>query len=399
MKKKVISVLLAGLMAMSLAGCGSSATTTSSAAAASSSAPAAASTTAAAVSTAAAAAASTTAASTAAAASATGETEKVKTADGKTVTVGFSQVGAESDWRTANTASMKSTFSTKNGYNLIFDDAQQKQENQITAIRNFIQQEVDYIVLAPVTETGWDTVLKEAKDAGIPVIIVDRMVNVSDDSLYTAWVGSNFELEGQKATEWLNSFCTAKKIKATDIHIADMQGTIGASAQIGRTNGLNAAVKKYGWNMVAQETGEFTQAKGQEVMESWLKQYKNINVVYCENDNEAFGAYDAITAAGKKVGSDIANGDIMIMSFDSTNAGLTDVTKGVITLDTECNPLHGPRVQKIIDTLKSGGTPDKKAYVDEEMFAVDNTVPSVKVDGKDYTVTVVTKDVIAKRAY
>lgn len=120
---------------------------------------------------------------------------------GDTITVGFSQVGAESDWRTANTESMKSTFSEENGYELIFDDAQQKQENQLTAIRNFIQQEVDYIVLAPVTETGWDTVLQEAKDAGIPVIIVDRMVDVSDDSLYTAWVGSNFKLEGQKAGE------------------------------------------------------------------------------------------------------------------------------------------------------------------------------------------------------
>lgn len=130
-----------------------------------------------------------------------------------TITVGFSQVGAESDWRTANTESMKSTFSEENGYNLIFDDAQQKQENQLTAIRNFIQQEVDYIVLAPVTETGWDTVLQEAKDAGIPVIIVDRMVDVSDDSLYTAWVGSNFKLEGQKAMAWLDAYLEAKDVE------------------------------------------------------------------------------------------------------------------------------------------------------------------------------------------
>ena len=116
-----------------------------------------------------------------------------------TITVGFSQVGAESDWRTANTESMKSTFSEENGYELIFDDAQQKQENQLTAIRNFIQQEVDYILLAPVTETGWDTVLQEAKDADIPVIIVDRMVDVSDDSLYTTWIGTDSLLEGRKA--------------------------------------------------------------------------------------------------------------------------------------------------------------------------------------------------------
>lgn len=160
------------------------------------------------------------------------------------ITVGFSQVGAESDWRTANTESMKSTFSEENGYELIFDDAQQKQENQLTAIRNFIQQEVDYIVLAPVTETGWDTVLQEAKDAGIPVIIVDRMVNVSDDSLYTAWVGSNFKLEGQKACEWLKQYAAAKNM--SEVNIVDIQGTIGASAQIGRTEALNEAVEANG---------------------------------------------------------------------------------------------------------------------------------------------------------
>ena len=150
----------------------------------------------------------------------------VMAADDDTITVGFSQVGAESDWRTANTESMKSTFSEENGYELIFDDAQQKQENQLTAIRNFIQQEVDYIVLAPVTETGWDTVLQEAKDAGIPVIIVDRMVDVSDDSLYTAWVGSNFKLEGQKAMAWLDAYLEAKGRGDEEINLVDIQGTI-----------------------------------------------------------------------------------------------------------------------------------------------------------------------------
>ena len=257
-----------------------------------------------------------------------------------TITVGFSQVGAESDWRTANTESMKSTFSEENGYELIFDDAQQKQENQLTAIRNFIQQEVDYILLAPVTETGWDTVLQEAKDADIPVIIVDRMVDVSDDSLYTTWIGTDSLLEGRKAAEWLNAYTAAKGIDAKDVNIVDIQGTIGSTAQIGRSKGLEEGVDNYGWNLLAQQSGEFTQAKGQEVMESMLKQYDNINVVYCENDNEAFGAIDAIEAAGKTVGSDIANGEIMVMSFDTTNAGLTDTLAGKIACDVECNPLH-----------------------------------------------------------
>ena len=294
-----------------------------------------------------------------------------------TITVGFSQVGAESDWRTANTESMKSTFSEENGYELIFDDAQQKQENQLTAIRNFIQQEVDYILLAPVTETGWDTVLQEAKDADIPVIIVDRMVDVSDDSLYTTWIGTDSLLEGRKAAEWLNAYTTAKGIDAKDVNIVDIQGTIGSTAQIGRSKGLEEGVDNYGWNLLAQQSGEFTQAKGQEVMESMLKQYDNINVVYCENDNEAFGAIDAIEAAGKTVGSDIANGEIMVMSFDTTNAGLTDTLAGKITCDVECNPLHGPRAEELIKALEAGEEVQKLNYVDEEIFAADDTVDKV----------------------
>lgn len=320
----------------------------------------------------------------------------VMAADDDTITVGFSQVGAESDWRTANTESMKSTFSEENGYELIFDDAQQKQENQLTAIRNFIQQEVDYIVLAPVTETGWDTVLQEAKDAGIPVIIVDRMVDVSDDSLYTAWVGSNFKLEGQKAMAWLDAYLEAKGRGDEEINLVDIQGTIGASAQIGRTEGLEEAAKENGWNIVDQQTGEFTQAKGQEVMESMLKKHDNINVVYCENDNEAFGAIDAIEAAGKKVGPD---GDILVMSFDTTNAGLTDTLSGKIICNTECNPLHGPRVQEIIEKLEAGEDVDKIAYVDEEMFAFDDTVKTVTVGDKDFDVTAISQEIIDGRAY
>ena len=313
------------------------------------------------------------------------------------ITVGFAQVGAESDWRMANSESMKETFSEENGYELIFDDAQQKQENQIKAIRNFIQQEVDYIVLAPVTETGWDTVLQEAKDAGIPVITVDRMVDVSDDSLYESYVGGNFLLEGQKAAEWLKAYADAKGI--TELNIAHIQCTIGASAQIGRTQGLEEAAEKYGWNIVAQQTGEFTQAKGQEVMESMLKQHDNINVVYCENDNEAFGAIDAIKAAGKTVGPD---GDILVISFDTVKAGIEMTLTGDIICNVECNPLHGPRVEGLIQKLEAGETLEKIAYVDEGIFAFGSDVKSVKIEGEfagEYPVTEVTQEVVDGRAY
>ena len=320
------------------------------------------------------------------------------------INIGFSQVGAESDWRVANTKSMKSELTAKNGFKLSFADAQQKQENQITAIRNFIQQEVDYILLAPVTETGWDTVLQEAKDADIPVIIVDRMVDVSDDSLYTTWIGTDSLLEGRKAAEWLNAYTTAKGIDAKDVNIVDIQGTIGSTAQIGRSKGLEEGVDNYGWNLLAQQSGEFTQAKGQEVMESMLKQYDNINVVYCENDNEAFGAIDAIEAAGKTVGSDIANGEIMVMSFDTTNAGLTDTLAGKIACDVECNPLHGPRAEELIKALEAGEEVEKLNYVDEEIFATDDTVDKVKAvnsldEEGEYDVTPITQEIIDGRAY
>lgn len=309
------------------------------------------------------------------------------------IVVGFSQLGAESDWRSANTESMKTTFTGANGYKLIFEDGQQKQSNQIMAIRMFIQQEVDYIVLAPVTETGWDTVLQEAKDAGIPVIIVDRMVDVEDDSLFTCQVGSDFELESKKITEWLNQYTKVKGIAPEDIHIVNIQGNIGASAQIGRTKGLVRAADAYGWDLLAEVPGDFTQAKGREVMESFLKQYDNINVVYCENDNEAFGAIEAIEAAGKKAGSNIMDGEIMVISFDGVNQeAINYVLQDKITCIAECNPLHGPRVQAIIELLETGQVPDKFSYVDEEIFTADDTVKKITVDGTDYEVNILTQE-------
>ncbi|GFI18276.1 ABC transporter periplasmic-binding protein YtfQ [Lachnospiraceae bacterium] len=313
-------------------------------------------------------------------------TDKITTDE--SIVVGFSQLGAESDWRSANTQSMKSTFTEENGYKLIFEDGQQKQANQIMAIRTFIQQEVDYIVLAPVIETGWDTVLQEAKDSKIPVIIVDRKVSVSDESLFACWVGSDFELEGKKAAEWLKQYTIAKGIAPQDLHIVNIQGTIGASAQIGRTKSLADAARLNGWDLMAQVPGDFTQAKGKEVMESFLKQYDNINVVYCENDNEALGVIEAIEAAGKRVGPDIKGGEIMIISFDGVNEeAINYILEDKITCIAECNPHHGPRVQAIIESLEAGHTPDKFSYVDEKIFSLDINVKKITVDGIDYEVS------------
>ena len=282
------------------------------------------------------------------------------------IVVGFAQVGSESDWRLANTQSFRDTFREDNGYYLLFEDGQQKQENQIKAIRSFIQQEVDYIVVAPVVETGWETVLEEAKEAGIPVILSDRMMDVSDDSLFEAWVGGNFVKEGETCGDWLADYLEAAGRGEEEINMVTIQGTIGASAQVGRTEGMaNKLAEHPNWKMLEMQSGEFTQAKGQEVMESFLKSYDDIDVVICENDNEAFGAIDAIKAAGKTCGPD---GDIIVVSFDSVKAAFESMIAGDLNATFECNPLHGPRVAEIIQKLEAGETVDKIQYVDEAYF-------------------------------
>ncbi len=285
------------------------------------------------------------------------------------IVVGFSQLGAESDWRNANTESIKKSLCRENGFELIIEDGQQKQANQIMAIRTFIQKEVDFIVLAPVTETGWDTVLREAKDAGIPVIVIDRMVDVQDESLFTCWIGSDFVSEGNRVVDWLRDYLDANEIEDSQVHIADIQGTLGASAQIGRTKALDAAVEQYGWDLVAQVSGDFTQTKGKEVMANLLDEHEEINVVYCENDNEARGAILAIEEAGKVAGTNLLEGEILILAFDGVSRVAQDlVQEGKIGCIAECNPNHGPRVLEVIRKLLAEEQPEKLFYVTEGMW-------------------------------
>lgn len=275
------------------------------------------------------------------------------------IVVGFSQVGAESDWRNTNTRSMQTALSQRNGFRLIFDDSQQKKERQIVAIRNFIQQDVDYIVLAPGTESGWDTVLMEAKEAGIPVIIVDRMIEVSDESLFTCWVGSDFLSEGRSAVNWLAEHYGGKPLK-----IIHLQGNIGSTAQIGRTQGLDEGLAKHPeWELVYRGSGDFTDAKGQELVESLLRDGVEFDVIYSENDNMTYGAVKALENAGMD-----PKQDVIIISFDANRAALELVLEGVIDFEVECNPLHGPRVQAVIKELEKGETPPKLTYVKETSF-------------------------------
>lgn len=291
------------------------------------------------------------------------------------ITVGFSQLGSESDWRAANTASMTQAFSEENGYELLYENAMQKQENQLAAVRNFILQGVDIIVLAPVSETGWDNVLMEAKEAGIPVIIVDREVSVQDESLYLSAIGSDFYKEGQIATSWLEDTLKEAGREKEKINILHIKGTQGATAQIMRTRALEeAAQKNPNWNVTAQLWGEFTEAKGYEVVRDQLKLDKDVDVIYSENDNMTFGAMRALDEAGMTYGED---GDVMIISFDAVRAALEHCYNKKINLCVECNPLHGPRVDELIKQYMEGNEIPKQIYVNDKYFTPKTLTPGM----------------------
>ncbi len=284
----------------------------------------------------------------------------------KLIVVGFSQVGAESEWRVTNTESIKAALSEENGYELIFDDARNEEENQIRAIRKFIQQDVDYIVFSPRVETGWHSILQEAKEAEIPVIVIDRYIETVDDSLYTAYIGSDFRDEGDRAVAWLENLLKRQGREEERIRIVHIQGTIGSSAQIGRTAALDQAVERHPeWEMVAQVDGDFTRAKAYEVMTDILKRTKDVDVVYCENDGEAFGAIDAMKNAGLKCN---VNGGVIVISFDATRLGLKYCLDGRIALNVECNPLQGPYIDEIIKKLERKEPIEREKYIAETQF-------------------------------
>ena len=294
--------------------------------------------------------------------------------------VGMCQVGAESDWRVANSESMKAVFTEEDGYRLLFEDARQKQENQITAIRKFIQQQVDYIVLMPISESGWDSVLQEAKEAEIPVILVDRMVDVEDETLYAAHIGSDFLEEGRRAAAWIEREFPGTEEPVRFIHI---QGTLNSTAQLGRTAALEEAVEAHkNWELLAQLDGDFTQAKTYEVMTDYLSSLPGkgeIDVVYCENDNIAFGALQAL----EEQGYTCSRGGVNIVTFDATRGALTECLNGKISLAVECNPLLGPLVEEVIETMEAGGTPEKQRYVEERSFTTEDLTEEL-IEAREY---------------
>lgn len=268
----------------------------------------------------------------------------------------YPQLGAESDWRTANTASFKETAGER-GVRLIFSDAQQKQENQISALRSCIQQEVDVIGLPPVVEDGWDAVLTEAKNAGIPVIIVDRSVSASSD-LYASHIGSDMKLEGERAAEEFN------KQFPNGAKVLELSGTTGSGAAVGRAEGFRAKLNA-NIEIIDSQTGNFTRAEALPVMQAFLQKYKpgeDFQGIFIHNDDMGIGAIEALKAAGVKPG------DLFIVSVDGTRGGFQAMVDGWFQADVECNPLLGSQVYEMALKLMNGQAIDREVLTDETVY-------------------------------
>lgn len=282
---------------------------------------------------------------------------------GKKIVLGFSQVGAESGWRTANTKSIQEAAKAA-GIELRFSDAQQKQENQIKAIRSFIQQKVDVIAFSPVVESGWDTVLKEAKDAGIPVILTDRAIDSPDTSLYVTFIGSDFVEEGRRAGRWV---VEEFKDHEGEVRIVELQGTTGSAPAIDRKAGFEEIISQDPkFKIIASQTADFTRAKGKEVMQAILKAHKDIDVLYAHNDDMALGAIQAIEAAGLKPGV-----DIKIVSVDGIRDAFVAASEGKINFIVECNPLFGDQLMDLVKKVAAGEEVPKRVQVEERTFTAE----------------------------
>ena len=275
--------------------------------------------------------------------------------------VGYSQIGAESEWRTGNTASIKEEAENL-GVALIFSDGQQKQENQIKAIRTFIAQQVDVIGVSPVVETGWDSVFQEAKDAGIPIILVDRRADV-DEALYATYLGSDFVEEGRNAAKVMADLLEGQG------HIVELVGTVGSAPAIDRYAGFREVLAEYPeMQIIASESGDFTRAKGEEVMGDFLRQYgAEIDAVYAHNDDMAIGAIRAIEAYGLKPGE-----DIKIVSIDAIRDAFQAMIDGKLNATIECNPLLGPQFFDLALKVVNGESVPKWIPSEERVFFPEN---------------------------
>ncbi|WNG83480.1 ABC transporter substrate-binding protein [Mycobacterium sp. ITM-2016-00316] len=280
--------------------------------------------------------------------------------DGGALTMGFSQVGAESGWRTANTKSIQDAAKDA-GVDLKFSDANGEQENQISAIRSFVQQGVDVIAFSPVVRTGWDAVLLEAQNAGIPVILTDRAVDTQEPGVYKTFLGADFVDEGRRAGEWVvQQYASAPG----PVNIVQLEGTTGADPAIDRNSGFADAISANpNLRVIASQSGDFTRSGGKQVMEAFLKANPQIDMVFSQNDDMGLGAMEAIEAAGKKPGQ-----DIKIVTIDATHDGMQALADGKFNYIVECNPLLGPQLMELAEQVVAGEQVPERVVTPDEAF-------------------------------
>lgn len=291
------------------------------------------------------------------------------------IVLGFSQLGTESDWRNANSQSVKEA-AEEAGIELIFENAEQSQKKQFEAVRGFISRKVDVIAIAPVVQSGWDPILDEAQQAGIPVIIVDRAVDVEDASKYVTLIGSDFYEEGEKAGKFL-----VDKMAGTEgpVGIVELKGTAGSTPSIDRGRGFADTLQGHAkFKVLQSEYADFTHEQGREVMKSFLQEFGDgIGVLYAHNDDMALGAIEAIEAYGLKPGK-----DIVIISVDGTRRALESMIAGKINAVVECNPLLGPNLMQAVNELMEGRTLPKKIVTPESVFT--EVTAELEVNNRKY---------------
>jgi galactofuranose transport system substrate-binding protein len=287
--------------------------------------------------------------------------------DSDLVKVGFSQLGAESGWRTANTESVKEHLTEENGIDLTFVDAQQKQENQIKALRDFVDQDVDVIAFSPVIETGWDEVLQDIKDAGIPVVLVDRTVDTTVEDPFVSWIGADFTAEGVTAGEWVAE-------NHPDAKVFELQGTMGSGAQTNRQEGFRSVA---GDQVIGESSGNFTRTEGKEAVEAALQAYPDMDLIFAHNDDMGLGAIEAIEAAGKVPGE-----DIRIVTVDGVHDGLTALLEGKFNFVVECNPAFGDQLAELITQVAAGEDVPAETIVVDQAF--DQTITQDVIDARTF---------------
>ncbi|MDR2631522.1 MAG: ABC transporter substrate-binding protein [Spirochaetaceae bacterium] len=294
------------------------------------------------------------------------------------IVMGYSQIGAESEWRTACTNSVKAAATDWN-IDLRFSDAQQKQENQLQAIRSFIQQKVDVIAFTPVVSTGWEAILQECKDAGIPTICVDRTVD-APNTLYNTYIGSDIKEEGRKAGRWLVEYMNKiGRGSKNPVNVVELQGTVGSAAATDRQSGIMEILAQYpNYKVIKSQTGNFTRSEGKQVMEAFLKSDGDIiDVLFAHNDDMAIGAIQAIEEYGRKPGT-----DIIIVSFDAVKGAFEAMIAGKLNASIECNPLLGPQIMDAAVRILKGERVEK--WIASEEGQYDQTNAAAAYPSRQY---------------